>query len=80
MTLLETLPWVCDVCHSFYQHALHSSLFLSKPQKVYFGKERMQAEILQTCTDAGEMRTKSQSISILNHYEKAHMYQKRIKH
>lgn len=40
----------------------------------------MQAEILQTCTDAGRMRTKSQSISILNHYENAHMYPKRIEH
>lgn len=28
MTLPGTLPWVCNVCHNFYQHALYSLLFL----------------------------------------------------
>lgn len=39
ITLPETLPWVHNVCHNFYQHALHSPLFLlqtslQSPEKV----------------------------------------------
>lgn len=53
---------------------------LSKPQKKSFGKDKMQAEILQICTDGGETRIKSKTISILKYFGRAHVYQKRIKY
>lgn len=46
MTLPETLPRVCNVCHNFHQHALHSSLFFSSanfspnPRKSLLGRTR----------------------------------------
>lgn len=41
MTSPETLPWVCNICHNFYQHALHSLLFLLRtslqiPEQVFW--------------------------------------------